>query len=63
MFGISFQDYGSCGYGLGVRVSVMDRVRVRVMVGVMVRVTAMAMVRDTPWSTGCGKDCGHERFC
>ena len=40
----------------------MDRVRVRVMVGVMVRVTVMVMVGDTPWSTGCGKDCGHGRF-
>ena len=41
----------------------MDRVRVRVMVGVMVRVTVMVMVRDTPWSTGYGKDCGRDGFC
>ena len=59
MFGISVQAKGSCGY----RVSVMDRVRVRVMVGVMVRVTVMVMVRATPWSTGYGKDCGHDCFC
>ena len=41
----------------------MERVRVRVMVGVMVRFTVMVMVRDTPRSTGYGKDCRHDCFC